>query len=1121
MKKIILFASALAGLFLAASCQQESLEPQAAKETVTLTVQTPEVMQTKAIADGQNVDELVYEVWITNDGYGVLSSDKTKTQKLYQAITGVQAGKATIQLDLLKDQKYTILFWAQVAAADAYLTGELTEVKYAKATYKANEESLAAFYGVAYVNEANQAVDKNGLGTGGKVTLTRPFAQINLGTLNNSTKLDEAGKPVIGYGIEVLRSSLMVTNVPNSFNVLDGNVSDAASTITFELDELPFQKTSNNPELPADKTLTVNGTAYEYVGMNYIFAGDNVEVTYAIESKLNGGIVSKLDNTISSVPVEKNYRTNIIGNLLTSKTDYEIIIDSDFVGEEIVEVTAVSSNEDLLAALKKNDEHIFIDLYSVQAKSVAAPQEFVIPVAGSGETHVYGGENTKTITINGNGNIIKFEHTDGDTNCLRSKNSSAVWYINNAHLTNTGKNNGPWNRHDVGFGSAVELTDVTSDKAIALYSAGKLVNVSICDEHVDNSEAYGLWIRPVGQVVDIDNLTIVPHSTKTTDRAITINDQHLSEQATVTLNIKNSTFVSQKKAAVLVKANSGAIINWGKGNDISGVKADAIHAVWVDKDRNNPDAVTVNGALVTIEGKSVFSEGAVVKLPAGSVNIPDISADNVTLIGSEEGTELNVGATSFTGDNVTIKNLTIVNDGKNKTPISLSGKNPVIENCTFVGAAGNGYGIVVSGNGHGADNVITLKNCDFSGDDFFKPVFDGWSGLGGGTLLIEGCNLSNGLYAMHIDANSQDGTVIVRDSYLAGFITNGASLTSVTFERCTFGEANGYACINVYTSHSFIDCVFPTKADANNVSNYGLYFTSNAKGDLMTVKNCRMSDGTVLTRENCEVAKGGFFHWDSDTEACVWNWLGTVEVTASEGSVALENIDEALKAGNDVLLSTDVTAGPAITAPYGNKVGVVVPAGSVFDGNGNTVSVTGGGDNYAVMTYGGLIKNVNIADGFRGVVIMSPSEDIYLENVVSAGSGVGYAINTTEGDSSKNLYATNCTFKGWNSWANIKSATFTGCHFGQGTYWGETSVYGRIMRPYVTTVFDGCSFESGEYLDLSALIAGHTVTIRNCTVDGVAVTRDTFNVVESDESVIEGKLWVENAEAFANSVIFE
>ena len=66
MKKILLFASALAGLFLAASCQQENLDPVAGNGQVTFTVEAPAVMQTKAIANGMNVNELIYELWITS-----------------------------------------------------------------------------------------------------------------------------------------------------------------------------------------------------------------------------------------------------------------------------------------------------------------------------------------------------------------------------------------------------------------------------------------------------------------------------------------------------------------------------------------------------------------------------------------------------------------------------------------------------------------------------------------------------------------------------------------------------------------------------------------------------------------------------------------------------------------------------------------------------------------------------------------------------------------------------------------------------------------------------------------------------------------------------------------------
>ena len=315
MKKLMLFASALAGLFLAASCQQENLEPAAKGNAVTFTVEAPAALQTKAIADGMNVDELIYEVWITNGQ----TNDLSGAQKLYQSSTEMfkedGKNKATVTLDLVNDQNYTVLFWAQVAAADAYNTNELTAVTYAKDidAYAANDESLAAFYAVSYIDDdtaANQTV-----------YLTRPFAQVNLCTLNSKAAAQQAGD----YNIAIVNSKMTLKNVPTEFNVATGDV-DGYAEFVFTYAPVPSD--------PA--TIKVSEKEYYYAGMNYVFAGDNLELTYDIQTSLNGSTnYAVVNNVISSVPVKKNYRTNIVGNLLTSKTDYEIIVDADFADEDL------------------------------------------------------------------------------------------------------------------------------------------------------------------------------------------------------------------------------------------------------------------------------------------------------------------------------------------------------------------------------------------------------------------------------------------------------------------------------------------------------------------------------------------------------------------------------------------------------------------------------------------------------------------------------------------------------------------------------------------------------------------------------------------------------------------
>ena len=64
MKKLIYCAAALATALFAGSCQQEMLDTTATETTVTYTVALPDA-QTKAIGDGLNVDQLIYEVWKT------------------------------------------------------------------------------------------------------------------------------------------------------------------------------------------------------------------------------------------------------------------------------------------------------------------------------------------------------------------------------------------------------------------------------------------------------------------------------------------------------------------------------------------------------------------------------------------------------------------------------------------------------------------------------------------------------------------------------------------------------------------------------------------------------------------------------------------------------------------------------------------------------------------------------------------------------------------------------------------------------------------------------------------------------------------------------------------------
>lgn len=303
MKKLLYYAAALATMFFTA-CQQENLEPAEKGSTVSFSVEVPALAVTKAdvVDNGSNINDLVYAVYKVSDEATTLEeavdawSTAERIYQVNQTTTDFTGGRTKVDVELLNDQNYVVLFWAQVN--DAWVAAgndfDLTNITYPNNMSSSNSD-LAAFSGATFV--AGDDVEKN---INREVILTRPFAQINIGTT-----LPKA------FTVSFVDSKVTVRKAGKSFNV-------ASQTVTGNK-EVVFAESA----LPSNY-LTVQGdaTKYTYVAMNYVFANGVVEVEYDINT--NYGKVNKI---IPAVPVEKNFRTNIIGNLLTSNATYEIKLD--------------------------------------------------------------------------------------------------------------------------------------------------------------------------------------------------------------------------------------------------------------------------------------------------------------------------------------------------------------------------------------------------------------------------------------------------------------------------------------------------------------------------------------------------------------------------------------------------------------------------------------------------------------------------------------------------------------------------------------------------------------------------------------------------------------------------
>lgn len=323
--------------------------------------------------------------------------------------------------------------------------------------------------------------------------------------------------------------------------------------------------------------------------------------------------------------------------------------------------TGVTTNEAFLAALNQDVEKIFISLNANVSVDVNAR-----------ETLAVGGASTKSIEIEGNGNTVTFNNVNSDWNNVATKNNAKLT-IKNATITNAGKNNGPWNRHDIYFVCPVDLENVVAEKAIALATDATLKNVTIKD--ANTSDTYAIWIQPKGQSVTLDGCVIDMISC-TDGRGIKIDEQYVDAPAKVILNVANTEFKTEEKPAILVKSKAGADINVNN-IDIDNVATDNVNAVWCDEaSAAYFDLIKVTGATLILEGDfnatyGIISTAAQLQQFADAVNVSKNSfsgktvklVNDVDLAGIDWEPIGQTGATTFNGvfdgQNHTIYNLTV------------------------------------------------------------------------------------------------------------------------------------------------------------------------------------------------------------------------------------------------------------------------------------------------------------------------------------------------------------------------------------------------------------------------------------------------------------------------------
>ena len=375
----------LAAVTLFASCSQEEIVSQTGGESlVSFTVTTPELgsraaeeATTPAIGTGATATDLYYAVYDETIGEIVTTLSKTAAAETITA-----GASKEISLPLLNGHKYSLLFWAENAEG-AYKIDFATKsisLKKENFTLTSNNENYDAFY--AYVAPFTVTGTKSST-----IQLKRPFAQLNIGT----TATDLKGVAEY-YGINEFTQSKIVVTAPTAMDLTSGNVSGekeltyaAAAFISKGTDE----EAANNLK-----------QTYAYLSMNYLLVSGDKSLTDVDFSITDG--TKTISKTFENIPVQRNYKTNIYGDLFTSTTGWIVEVAPGFTEPEF------GPAAQLAALFEQGGEMTLYTDVEIESGLIA---------------------NGKDVTLNLNGNSIISKnavYVSGTTTALISAQNGAV-----------------------------------------------------------------------------------------------------------------------------------------------------------------------------------------------------------------------------------------------------------------------------------------------------------------------------------------------------------------------------------------------------------------------------------------------------------------------------------------------------------------------------------------------------------------------------------------------------------------------------------------------------------------------------------------------------------------------
>ena len=1027
-------------LFTASCSEQELVDPSLLNgDVVSFTVNLQQSASTRAAVlagKGANADKLYYGVYEkTANGWALIPAISATTGNYDndKAPAVIQYGTPTqVEIKLAKQKEYSVIFWAANAENDmCNVNWESRTMTVTGGT--ANNENNDVFWAYDEV-KVNAAVAKT-------VDLYRPFAQLNIGASNQDILDAKAAEMVVD------ESQIVLKKVANTFNMETGEAT-GETTLTYSSADI---LNAENWKFPVD--------GHEYIALGYVLANTedkslvDVELTYT-DTKDND-----YNSSFTSVPVQRNYRTNIYGNLLSNSADYNVNVQPDLDGEVNSEVEVALQ----LAAQAGGNFTLTENLTLTSPLTVTA--DFVLNLNGKTISGNFDDKDVETV-INNTANLTLIGGEIKNT----ATNGAAV-------ITNSGKlvlkdvtiNGAPIGTEGYPSYAVVtsggeltveEGTTISSDRGVIHMSNG--ANVTINGGNVEVTDAVG-------------SRTLTAHViyANGSSSKLTINGGDFAQKiangggtsvicpAGATIKVYGGNFYH----VPVSDTQSGCFQNYmgygapvdvygGTYNDNTVTKSGNLAEGYkaIEKDgkwyvvANDVNAIVSNDT----ELQAAFAAGSTtVLMKAGTYDTKNfqVVGKTINLKGIEEGVKIynsqsnDVACTSFDMCTVTFENLTIETLGGNYK--GFARMNGTYKNCTIVNNYFTCYG------------KHLFENCTFN-----APTLTG-------SFQNEHC-----------------------------VWTYGAE--EVDFVDCTFNYSD--RCVNVYVDNggnapgitsdvAFTNCVFNTE----NAGSEGA----------VEVNSTPFTAGVKVVLENCKAPAHGKMVYVSP-------WDGT------KGKNATITVDGVVVAGLSSVLANAPEGSTIVLAEDVNL-------GEVIVGELKNVTIKGNGDNVMIFKTDAntKIKNVTLqnvkfeytgATADCGVVL---NENAQIDNLVIENSTfVGTGAKAGRGLSGKNANASieikNCTFKDMGypvyAWGGYEALTIEGCTFENIKSWAIMPQSGFDGDLTVT----GCTFKNcigGGLVKAGTLTAGHTFTFTNNTITGCTVAGDhnwfQFNV-SAGTSVING-----------------